>query len=148
MALDLADDWDIEMGIEPFAPLALNTRNSQSPPPIANFLNQDDQEEMPLQKLIRHWINERHAPDILPIQAELLGGLLDHIRKQVREKSRFYYLCDLSFDFQVNSLQLYIFFEQTQILPKTSTLGLCLHRQRLRESNLWSDLTFGPGFSR
>jgi hypothetical protein len=36
------------------------------------------------QQLVRHWLNERHAPDILPVQAEVLGALLDHIRRQVR----------------------------------------------------------------
>jgi hypothetical protein len=36
------------------------------------------------QQLVRHWVNERHAPDILPVQAEVLGALLDHIRRQVR----------------------------------------------------------------
>jgi hypothetical protein len=40
--------------------------------------------ETPLQQLIRHWMNERHAPDILPAQEELLSSLLDHIRRQVR----------------------------------------------------------------
>ncbi|KZT20692.1 GINS complex Sld5 component [Neolentinus lepideus HHB14362 ss-1] len=39
-------------------------------------------EETKLQELIRHWMNERHAPDILPAQSTLLGRLLDHIRKQ------------------------------------------------------------------
>ncbi|EAU83489.1 hypothetical protein CC1G_04745 [Coprinopsis cinerea okayama7 len=38
----------------------------------------------PLQQLIRHWMNERHAPDILPAQEELLSGLLDHLRLQSR----------------------------------------------------------------
>jgi GINS complex subunit 4 len=28
-------------------------------------------------------MNERHAPDILPVQQDLLSGLLDHIRRQV-----------------------------------------------------------------
>jgi hypothetical protein len=46
-----------------------------------------DTNESPLQQLIRHWINERHAPDILPAQEQLLSGLLDHIRKQVTSKS-------------------------------------------------------------
>ena len=36
------------------------------------------------QQLVRHWLNERHAPAILPVQAEVLGSLLDHIRRQVR----------------------------------------------------------------
>ena len=44
----------------------------------------DTEGETPLQQLIRHWMNERHAPDILPVQQALLSGLLDHIRRQVR----------------------------------------------------------------
>lgn len=36
------------------------------------------------QQLVRHWLNERHAPDLLPVQAEVLSALLDHIRRQVR----------------------------------------------------------------
>ncbi|KAI0665567.1 GINS complex Sld5 component [Trametes maxima] len=46
------------------------------------ILPQDIAEETPFQQLIRHWMNERHAPDILPGQEMLLGRLLDHIRKQ------------------------------------------------------------------
>ncbi|KAJ7048543.1 hypothetical protein C8F01DRAFT_1190004 [Mycena amicta] len=38
--------------------------------------------ETPLQQLTRHWMNERHAPDILPAQDVLLGSILDHIRRQ------------------------------------------------------------------
>ncbi|KAJ3735398.1 hypothetical protein DFJ43DRAFT_1057303 [Lentinula guzmanii] len=41
---------------------------------------QDD--ESPLSQLTKHWMNERHAPDILPAQEELLASLLDHIRRQ------------------------------------------------------------------
>ena len=41
------------------------------------------EEETPFQELIRHWINERQAPDILPGQEMLLGRILDHVRKQV-----------------------------------------------------------------
>lgn len=47
-------------------------------------LGDDGGEETQLQRLIRHWTNERHAPDVLPGQEDLLGGLLDHIRRQVR----------------------------------------------------------------
>ncbi|TFK38458.1 hypothetical protein BDQ12DRAFT_605697 [Crucibulum laeve] len=47
-----------------------------SPPP---FIPDD---ETPLEKLTRHWMNERHAPDILPAQEDLLGTLLDHLRRQ------------------------------------------------------------------
>jgi GINS complex subunit 4 len=39
--------------------------------------------ETPLEQLVRHWTNERHAPDILPAQEELLTNLLDHLRRQV-----------------------------------------------------------------
>ncbi|TFY80759.1 hypothetical protein EWM64_g3255 [Hericium alpestre] len=42
----------------------------------------DGPEESPLQQMIRYWMNERHAPDILPGQEEVLGRLLDHIRRQ------------------------------------------------------------------
>ncbi|KAF7361323.1 DNA replication complex GINS protein SLD5 [Mycena sanguinolenta] len=38
--------------------------------------------ETPLEQLTRHWMNERHAPDILPAQDVLLSSLLDHIRRQ------------------------------------------------------------------
>ncbi|THV03908.1 GINS complex, Sld5 component [Dendrothele bispora CBS 962.96] len=48
-----------------------------APPP-----HELEDEETPLQKLMRHWMNERHAPDILPAQEELLASLLDHIRRQ------------------------------------------------------------------
>jgi len=37
----------------------------------------------PLEQLMRHWTNERHSPDILPAQEELLANLLDHLRRQV-----------------------------------------------------------------
>jgi len=37
----------------------------------------------PLEQLTRHWTNERHAPDILPAQENLLAHLLDHLRRQV-----------------------------------------------------------------
>ena len=38
----------------------------------------------PLEQLARHWMNERHAPDILIAQEDLLTNLLDHLRRQVR----------------------------------------------------------------
>ena len=49
------------------------------------ILAQEDAEETTFQQFIRHWMNERHAPDILPSQEMLLGRILDHIRKQVRD---------------------------------------------------------------
>ena len=47
------------------------------------ILAEEGAEETLIQQFIRHWMNERHAPDILPVQEELLGRLLDHTRKQV-----------------------------------------------------------------
>ena len=67
-APDDSDDFPIRDDFQPRRPAALP---------------QDVAEETPFQQLIRHWMNERHAPDILPGQEALLGGLLDHIRKQV-----------------------------------------------------------------
>ena len=52
-----------------------------------DMFSEDDTPETPLEQLTRHWVNERYAPDILPAQEELLGGLLDHIRKQVSVES-------------------------------------------------------------
>ena len=51
---------------------------------------EDDTPETPLEKLTRHWVNERYAPDILPAQEELLGGLLDHLRVQVSYSFRLF----------------------------------------------------------
>ncbi|KAF7986743.1 hypothetical protein HWV62_20312 [Athelia sp. TMB] len=55
---------------------ALNDRDTPAPNRAA------DEDETPLQQLIRHWMNERHAPDLLPAQQVLLAGLLDHIHRQ------------------------------------------------------------------
>ncbi|PPQ68128.1 hypothetical protein CVT24_002954 [Panaeolus cyanescens] len=43
---------------------------------------EEEREETPLEQLTRHWMNERHAPDILPAREELLSNLLDHLRRQ------------------------------------------------------------------
>ncbi|KAL4247890.1 DNA replication complex GINS protein SLD5 [Abortiporus biennis] len=45
----------------------------------------DGGEESLVQELFRHWLNERHSPDILPINEVLLAGLLDRIRKQTSD---------------------------------------------------------------
>ncbi|EIN04572.1 GINS complex Sld5 component [Punctularia strigosozonata HHB-11173 SS5] len=42
----------------------------------------EDGEETEMQQLIRHWMNERQAPDVLPAQDVLLGTMLDRIRRQ------------------------------------------------------------------
>lgn len=87
MTSGLDTDWDMDTSTLNQADFVNKARNvSPSPPPrdFPAFTDLDDAQELPLQKLIRHWMNERHAPDILPIQAELLAGILDHIHKQVR----------------------------------------------------------------
>ena len=58
--------------MDPFEPIALDFGGPATEP------------ETLFQQLVRHWLNERHAPDILPIQAGVLSTLLDHIRRQVR----------------------------------------------------------------
>ena len=55
-----------------------------APPPF--------EEEIPLQQLIPHWMNERHAPYVLPIAEDVLSGLLDHIRRRVGEMLRFVFV--------------------------------------------------------
>lgn len=60
-------------------------RDDDDVPMPAAPLFGEEEEETPLQKLIRHWMNERHAPDILPVAETVLAGLLDHIRRQVGE---------------------------------------------------------------
>ncbi|KAJ4488097.1 hypothetical protein J3R30DRAFT_3695745 [Lentinula aciculospora] len=50
--------------------------------PTAPILDLPQDDESPLSQLTRHWMNERHAPDILPAEEELLASLLDHIRRQ------------------------------------------------------------------
>ncbi|KAG6885104.1 hypothetical protein C0993_005871 [Termitomyces sp. T159_Od127] len=39
------------------------------------------EEETPLQRLIRHWIDERNCPDILPAQEELLSQTVQLLRE-------------------------------------------------------------------
>jgi GINS complex subunit 4 len=66
-----------------------NDQDLFNAPPIAApaFQQQPDTDETPLEQLTRHWMNERHAPDILPAQELLLSTLLDHIRRQVSTPS-------------------------------------------------------------
>jgi hypothetical protein len=61
-------------------PIPLDFDFSDSPP------------ESPFQQLVRHWLNERQAPDLLPVQAEVLNALLDHIRRQVCKKNKIVFL--------------------------------------------------------
>ncbi|KAJ7280309.1 hypothetical protein C8J57DRAFT_1302244 [Mycena rebaudengoi] len=84
--MDDSDNWDLEY----------NRSKPSGSRPGQNALMDDDEpmpafikpvanplpEETPLEQLMRHWMNERHAPDILPAQDVLLSSLLDHIRRQ------------------------------------------------------------------
>ncbi|KIJ98889.1 hypothetical protein K443DRAFT_103217 [Laccaria amethystina LaAM-08-1] len=69
-------DWDEEYEQRPPSP-----RRTDSSDDVNPFLLQRTP-ETPLEQLTRHWLNERHAPDILPAQEELLSGMLDHLRRQ------------------------------------------------------------------
>lgn len=62
-------------------------RDNDDPGDVPMPLLEDEEQEIetPLQRIIRHWMNERHAPDILPVAEDVLSGLLDHIRRQVGE---------------------------------------------------------------
>ena len=42
-----------------------------------------DMSETPVDLLARHWMNERHAPEILPAQEALLSSILDHLKRYV-----------------------------------------------------------------
>ncbi|PBK98594.1 hypothetical protein ARMGADRAFT_582576 [Armillaria gallica] len=69
-------DWDGEYTL-----LATSSKGD-----ALDFVNLDapapTEVETSLSELIRHWMNERHAPTILAAQERLPGLLLDHIRRQ------------------------------------------------------------------
>ena len=52
-------------------------------PGVDDVLQEEESQGTPLEQLTRHWMNERHAPDILAAQEDLLTNLLDHLRRQV-----------------------------------------------------------------
>ncbi|KAF7328972.1 hypothetical protein MVEN_02527200 [Mycena venus] len=65
---------------------ALLDQEDDEPMPDVQLQLQEPEEplpdETPLEQLTRHWMNERHASDILPAQDVLLSSLLDQIRRQ------------------------------------------------------------------
>lgn len=69
---------DVDDDIFNDVPMAPAVPNNRAPDFLA-----EDVVETPLEQLTRHWMNERHAPDILPAQEALLTALLDHLRRQV-----------------------------------------------------------------
>lgn len=100
MALNLDEPYDWDLPAAPPAgssrtkrrdsrdmdidPPQVNRRDAPRANAMVDVIPRDMAEETPFQQLIRHWMNERHAPDILYAQENLLGRLLDHIKKQVR----------------------------------------------------------------
>lgn len=95
--MDWDDEYDLQvaggMGVGPPIPAPIFNRDDAAPqphpqPPLRQQgqlqRDQDNAEtQTPLEQLTRHWMNERHAPDILPSQELLLASVLDHIRRQV-----------------------------------------------------------------
>jgi hypothetical protein len=75
------DDGDVRMDLVP--PGGGGGAGTLAGSSSGMFDDGDELEDTPLQQLIRHWMNERHSPDILPAQEDLLAGLLDHLRLQV-----------------------------------------------------------------
>ncbi|KAF8831419.1 hypothetical protein HHX47_DHR1000772 [Lentinula edodes] len=85
LALDSDDeDQDITM-----ASASASASARARPASTAPILDTRQDDESPISQLTRHWINERHAPDILPAQEDLLASLLDHIRRQIEKFARF-----------------------------------------------------------
>lgn len=70
------DDADVFNDV-PMAPAAQEVERG------AMVFDEEEPLGTPLEQLTRHWMNERHAPDILPAQEDLLTNLLDHLRRQV-----------------------------------------------------------------
>ena len=52
--------------------------------PSNNAMDLDTPRGTKIQELMRHWLNERSAPEILQCQTQLLNGLLDFVADQVR----------------------------------------------------------------
>ncbi|KAF8881618.1 hypothetical protein BD779DRAFT_1445413 [Infundibulicybe gibba] len=73
-------DWEAEYEIE--NNVVRGDEPDDVPMAAVDFEQRAQHSSTPLEKLIRHWMNERHAPDILPAQEELLAHLLDHLRRQ------------------------------------------------------------------
>lgn len=59
-----------------YAPDAMDLDDFGPPPPDAT----------PVAQLIRHWMDERNSPDILPMRHELVQQMLENLSEQVREQ--------------------------------------------------------------
>lgn len=78
-------DWQTDWNVDSAGDRDVQMAAPSSPP---RALLEPEREETPLEQLIRHWMNERHAPDILPAQEALLSSILDHLRRQVLSSPR------------------------------------------------------------
>jgi len=79
-----SDDQDVDMGI----PRRNDGPRDEDSEAVGvrrrvELFPEEELKGTPLEQLTRHWMNERHAPDILPAQENLLARLLDHLRRQV-----------------------------------------------------------------
>jgi hypothetical protein len=74
------DDFDDVFGVPPPA-----ARNVDVAMGHGQLIPDDLEEATPTQKLMRYWINERSAPEVLQCQTEVLNEVLDFIAEQVGE---------------------------------------------------------------
>lgn len=166
----MSANWDDDFG-SPVAGPSFVDRARNAPDdddfPIADdfggrrpvVLAQDVAEETPFQQLIRHWMNERHASDILPGQEMLLGRLLDHIRKQVSVQSFGMVVRGVQGELADRRMRLSLitsssspttsnYCAPTRTLRKRSTSASCSSKQRLSASSLSSGHTSEHDYTR
>ena len=137
----LDDDEDI--------PMALPSGTTVPVEPIALDFGAVAPPESLFQQLVRHWLNERHAPDILPTQAEILSALLDHIRRQVRaipppRRLTDTFLCELHYGRRTR----YRRCVGTLTRQRRSTRGSCSSRPKSSASSLSCAPTSARGSTR
>lgn len=95
--MDWSRDYELlRSGLEDEAGPSFDRRNDNEEDPFGDPMAADNEDrgvdvfpdeesqDTPLEQLTRHWMNERHAPDILAAKEDLLINLLDHLRRQVR----------------------------------------------------------------
>ncbi|KAJ3778166.1 Sld5-domain-containing protein [Lentinula raphanica] len=80
LALD-SDNEDQDVTMASASASAHTSTRARLPSAAPDIYIPEDEESL-VSQLTKHWLNERHAPDILPAQEELLASLLDYIRRQ------------------------------------------------------------------
>jgi hypothetical protein len=63
---------------------AMNDDDDIDIPTSSTLMELDTPSISKTRELMRHWVNERSAPEILQCQTQLLNGLLDFVADQVR----------------------------------------------------------------